>query len=515
MRRSELIFLISLVALSVAVRLVVLDHAHWIAEGDEALTGIMALQILDGYRPVFLNGQAYMGAYQAYVAAALFAVFGASAMVLKLVPLMGSVAFVLSTYALARRLTSPAGARAAGLVAALPPIYVLANMSKAWAPHAEVMAIGNVLILLAIRQHWHESHRVEPLIFGALAGFAFWLHPFVAYYLVVCGVIILLGQPKRTLMRLPAVAAGIALGLTPVWMVDVASASEALRYLAVPYGSRQDTGAIISWVLNAGLPQIFGWWQPWGAPLHPAAWAPAGLTLVGLLLYFVRGRRTHRFRLAPTDAPVLLALCVPVLFVVSGFGGPSQNPWGFDATGRYLLPLWAVVPLAVAAVAQLASSARVSATLIAGLVVAAHGLGYASTDPVQAFQSPYWNKLPPQSSALENSLIAQGIDRVWMNHWAGFPLMLNTQGRVIATDYYDVVVGGGINRFPEHFGAMEEADRTAYVLVTNNPSPPLLDELQELGVEYRADRFGPYLLVQPLSRLVKPWEVVDSLGYEY
>ena len=48
MRRSELIFLISLVALSVAVRLVVLDHAHWIAEGDEALTGVMAIQIQDG-----------------------------------------------------------------------------------------------------------------------------------------------------------------------------------------------------------------------------------------------------------------------------------------------------------------------------------------------------------------------------------------------------------------------------------------------------------------------------------
>jgi hypothetical protein len=515
MRRNELIFLISLVALSVAVRVAVLDRAQWITEGDEALTGVMALQILDGERPVFLNGQSYMGTYQAYAAAALFAVFGASAVALKVVPLVGSVAFVLATYALARRLTSPAGARAAGLVAAVPPMYVLTNMSKAWAPHAEVMALGNVLILLAIRQHWHEARRVEPLIFGALAGFAFWLHPFVAYYLAVCGVIILLGQPRQTLFRLPAVAAGIVVGTMPVWMVDAVSASETLRYLAVPSGNRQDTGAIVSYLLNSGLPRIFGWWQPWGAPLHSAASVPAALTVAGLLIYLVRGRRVHGFRLAPTDAPLLLAMSVPIMFVLSGFGGPSQNPWGFDATGRYLLPLWVVVPLAVAALAHLASLGRVSATLVACLVIAAHGFGYSAANPVQAFQSPYWGKLPPQSDALEEYLLEQGLDRVWMNHWAGFPLMLNTQGRVIAADYYDVVKGGGINRFPEHFGAMEEAERTAYVLVTNEPAPPLLDDLQELGVEYHADRFGPYLLVQPLSRVVKPWEVSDSLGYEY
>jgi hypothetical protein len=514
-RRSELIFLVFLVALSVAVRLAVLERAHWITEGDEALTGVMAIQILDGYRPVFLNGQSYMGAYQAYVAAGLFSLVGVSAFALKLVPLLGSVGFVLTTYALARRLTSPAGARAAGLIAAIPPMYVLANMSKAWAPHAEVMALGNVLILLAIRQRWHQARRVEPLLFGALAGFAFWLHPFVGYYLAVCGVILLFGQPRRTLMRLPALVAGMAVGTMPVWMVDVATASETLRYLTLPSGNRENTDAIISYVINSGLPRIFGWWQPWGEPLLPAALLPAALTATGLLLFLVRGRKTHRFRLAPTDAPVLLALGVPIMFVVSGFGGPSQNPWGFDATGRYLLPLWSVVPLAVAAVAHLASCARVSATLVAVLVIAAHGLGYRAADPVQPFQSPYWPRLPAQSAALEQHLLEHGLDRVWMNHWAGFPLMLNSQGRVIATDYYDVVQGGGINRFPEHFGVMEESERTAYVLVTEQSDPPLLDKLGELGVAYRADRFGPYLVVEPLSRRVKPWEVASTLGYEY
>jgi hypothetical protein len=515
MRRSELIFLIPLVALTVALRLVVLGRSEWMTDGDEALTGLMALHILQGDRPVFLNGQSYMGAYQAYVAAGLFAIFGVSTIALKIVPLIGSVAFILSTYMLARRLISPWGACAAGLVAAVPPVYILANMSKAWAPHAEVMAFGNVLILLAIRQHARDARRAEPVLFGALAGFAFWLHPFVAYYLVVCGCILMFGQPVRTLIRLPLLLAGIVVGTTPVWIANVAYASDAFRYLTVPTSAHQDIGAIASYLVYSGLPRAMGWWQPWGVLPQPAAWLLIGTTGVGLLVLFVRGRQTHGLRIAPTDAPILLAISVPAMFVMSGFGGPSQNPWGFDATGRYLMPLWGVVPLAVAAFAQFVLKSHWIPVSAVTLVVGAQALGYATADPLQIFQSPYWNRLPAQSTALENYLLEHGVTRVWMNHWAGFPLMLRTGERVIAADYYDVVKGGGISRFPEHFDAMQHAEQTAYILVTTEYSPPLLGELQDLGVDYRAERFDQYLVVQPLSRRVEPWEVADSIGYKY
>ncbi len=296
MRRSELIFLVPLVVLTVALRLVVLESSEWMTEGDEALTGLMALHILHGDRPVYLNGQAYMGAYQAYVAAGLFAILGVSTIALKIVPLIGSVAFVLSIYMLARRLISPWGACAAGLIAAVPPVYILANMSKAWAPHAEVMALGNVLILLAIRQHTRDARGAEPVLFGALAGFAFWLHPFVAYYLVVCGCILVLGQPIRTLTRLPLLLAGIVVGTMPVWMANVAYASDTFRFLTVPTGSHQDIGAIASYLVYSGLPRAMGWWQPWGVLPQPAAWMLIGTTGLGLLVLFVRGRADSRLQ---------------------------------------------------------------------------------------------------------------------------------------------------------------------------------------------------------------------------
>ena len=53
-------------------------------------------------------------------------------------------------------------------------------------------------------------------------------------------------------------------------------------------------------------------------------------------------------RLRPTAARacgrwtrvLVLLVLIPTLFVLSGFGGPALNPYGFDATGRYTPPIW-------------------------------------------------------------------------------------------------------------------------------------------------------------------------------
>jgi hypothetical protein len=53
-----------------------MDRAKWMLDGDEAMFGLMALHILQGDRPIFLNGQPYMGAFQSYLGAAVFTIFG-------------------------------------------------------------------------------------------------------------------------------------------------------------------------------------------------------------------------------------------------------------------------------------------------------------------------------------------------------------------------------------------------------------------------------------------------------
>jgi hypothetical protein len=85
---------------------------------------------------------------------------------------------------------------------------------------------------------------------------------------------------------------------------------------------------------------------------------------------------------------------------------------------------------------------------------------------------------------------------------------------LIAADWYDVQAGG-IDRFPEHRALVEQAPRTAFVLVTDETEPPLAQRLRLLGVQFQDARFPPYLVVLPSSRAVHPSEVTDELNYRY
>ena len=72
---------------------------------DTATVGLMGIRILQGERPLFYYGQNYMGALEAYVAAALFRLFGVSTTVLSLAPTLFALGWIAGAFFLFRRLT--------------------------------------------------------------------------------------------------------------------------------------------------------------------------------------------------------------------------------------------------------------------------------------------------------------------------------------------------------------------------------------------------------------------------
>jgi len=228
------------------------------------------------------------------------------------------------------------------------------------------------------------------------------------------------------------------------------------------------------------------------------------------------GRRGVRLR--PLDGVLVLLLCIPALFVLSGFGGPALNPYGFDATGRYVAPIWSA--LAVVLGAALASVWRVRRWLGVALVLVPLSVNltaFASIEPLQAFQSPYWERLPVSNASLLAALREQGVTAVWINHWAGQPLMFDarTIGQpLIAYDWYDVEAGG-IDRFPEYRAQVAQSERPAFVLVTDEPEPDLVLRLRQLSVTFVVERTPPYVVVIPVSRRIDPSEVASALDYRY
>src|SRR5690349_2255542 len=82
------------VLIALLLRLWLVVRAGGVVNGDEALVGIQAQHILHGERPIYFYGQVYMGSLEAYLIAALFALFGSSTWTFRLEPLILSLCLV-------------------------------------------------------------------------------------------------------------------------------------------------------------------------------------------------------------------------------------------------------------------------------------------------------------------------------------------------------------------------------------------------------------------------------------
>ena len=62
---------------------------------------------------------------------------------------------------------------------------------------------------------------------------------------------------------------------------------------------------------------------------------------------------------------------------------------------------------------------------------------------------------------------------------------------------------------------MRAAARPAFVLVTDEIEPELVQRLRQAGVDFVERRAPPYVIVIPSSRTVDPSEVTGALDYRY
>ena len=95
---SELI-LLALVVVAVAIRFILIRSNWPVTDSDEATIDLMALHIAyRGEHPIFFYGQNYMGAFEAYLGAPFFRLFGASVFTMRLALLPLYVIFLLCMY---------------------------------------------------------------------------------------------------------------------------------------------------------------------------------------------------------------------------------------------------------------------------------------------------------------------------------------------------------------------------------------------------------------------------------
>jgi hypothetical protein len=177
---------------------------------DEAVVALMARHILQGARPVFFYGQAYMGSLDAFLVALGFSLFGEQVWVIRLVQ-GGLYLGTLATTAALGKVSL--GSWRAGLLAAwllaIPTVNVTLYTTVSLGGYGEMLLLGNLILLAALRiGNYLKRNRPPPrsswLAFGFLSGLGLWTFGLTLVYSVPASLYLAVVSRRAGLVEDPA-----------------------------------------------------------------------------------------------------------------------------------------------------------------------------------------------------------------------------------------------------------------------------------------------------------------------
>ena len=518
-----------ILAAGLALRLYLLLASRGYVDGDEAMVGLQALEILRGRHSVFFAGELLAGSVEAYLVAPVFWLFGASPYTLRIVPLAFSLALILLNYHLARRAYDEATGLLSAAMVAVCPLLISVLSLKTWGGYIETATLGEAALLLTMAVVSQGSRGSPPYGYlaatGMLSGVAGWMHPLYFYYLFTVGTALSIYRFRRSARELCAFVVPFLVGCAPLWLGYLLQQSGPAASSVAGLVPLKDLGptvlAALSYFVTDALPTLVGLRPIKGEMGLSWAWAAVPIYLggiaCGLWKQLVRGDEARG-----RDRAVLLLflLLSPLVFVLGAItnGNYTVIIPGSGLLSRYAVPVYTVLPIFAAALIR---AARRPAPWLPGLLAAVLlGINLWSnvrSDPVAAMRSPFENvPLPAQNAELVDFLRAEGIRYAYCTHWIGYRLMLDSRLDIQTSDYIEQSYG--MDRLPQFTQAVEASpEAPAYILF--NPhwkkAVPLEERLRELEVRFSKAEVLDYVVYYDLSRRVHPAEVRETLIWPY
>src|SRR5205085_508825 len=176
---------LAIIAFAVLLRVVLIAQGWPQTNSDEDTMGLMALHIANrGEHPIFFYGQNYMGAFEAYLGAALFRLFGVSVFTLRLGTILLFALFLVSMYLLTNLLYTKKLALVVLVLLSFGSIVVLDTQLIALGGYPELLLFGSLAMLLAswlaLTSGQYTSWRtrcwrfIGYLCWGLVVGCGFW-----------------------------------------------------------------------------------------------------------------------------------------------------------------------------------------------------------------------------------------------------------------------------------------------------------------------------------------------------
>ena len=481
-------------------------------DGDEAVTGIMAQRINEGHHLAFFAGQAYQGSGEQYLQALFLRFLPDTPFTLRLPQVALAVLACAGVYLLARRcLRSEGRALLAAALFAVGPFFSVwwSVKSRGAYNSALVLGLGGLLVALWVRPD--DRRTVAKLgLFGLVCGLGFWANWQAAYLLLPAALWLIGTLPGWRLLRaVPAAVVGFVIGAAPSLghLILTGPLEAAGQHPPSTLGFRAKqvvTGVIPQFVgVQIGQERVLPWLRPAvativiGAALAVALW----FRRRGLLDMALLRRRARE----PIDLLLLCVVLTPLLY--------AQSAAARNTFPGYMYPLYAVVPVLVAAVPVPAALRRrwLPSAMAAALVVASAGLCWVTADefwergeyvvPLNTGERIPTDQLP----AVVDALVAEGAPSVFADYWLANPMQFLAGGRLVASST-------STYRFPSITAAAKADPSPALVVPAGPRADALRNAIIAAGSVARERRIKDLVLFTGIRPGLAPTETIVMDG---
>ncbi len=433
---------------------------------------------------------------------------GTSTAALKLVPALYSLGFVLVSALVARRLFGPGPGLLTAAYLALPPMMLALWSTKARGGYAELLFLGEAVLLLTLHASTSERKGALTGALGVTAGLAFWTNPLALVYLVPAAVYLVAALEGAVVRLIPPLVLGVVIGAAPGLMLERVDAFAAIASAAGTVGARAlDMPRNVDMLLRVALPVMVGlgepiaegafWEQDWPtrpASLGPIALAADALLLLGLAAY----HRSVAELVDPRDESnpepdLLVVAALTVLFAL-----PFSQFAELVAEPRYALPLYATAPLYAGLLWRLHARGLAVMVLSLALPFALNAYSLLSANPRFFLPISASESTPQNRAELIQHLKREGLTEVYTDYWLAYPLAFEGEEQVIPA-----VMSGGPDRYAAYAERVRRSPRPAFVVVRDGREAAAFQErLQSSGARARTVRVAVYDVISDIDPLV-------------
>lgn len=540
-----------IIAAGVGIRLALIAQGWPGTNSDEGTYGMMAINIAyHGAHPIFMYGQNYMGATQAYLAALFFHLFGISLFSLRLGLVILFAAFLIAMYWLTSLLYSRGMALVTLLILIFGSSYVFYRQLQAVGGWVETLFFGAFLYFLAswlaltAGQNEDTVRRRLRLAayfgWGLLVGLCIWSDVVIAPYILTSGILLLLFCRREIRSWAPAwLVAGLLVGCLPLILYNIHitiltnSLSTSLGIFARGATGHSRLYYLVHGTLGVlliGLPAILGNGNVCNAPnvlffggsgtgaiectlsqsLWSLVWIALCVSSVYLSIKTIKALPRDMEKRDPAQQQELVrsyarlgllaaAAIALILFVVS-----SSSTLFPLLSSRYILFIWIATPALVYPLWLGASAARKPANLFTRLItVDSKCLLLAVIILLLAWSTVNTFQLIPSTQATEaqqedliHNLVRIGAVHIYSDYWTCERLMFQSQGQIIC-DTVGADLSAGFVRYPPDRVTVQSDPKASYVFQLNLPQAIAQRAAQSPG-QYRRYVFDGYVVYQPV-----------------